>query len=400
MKYNFFRHSLHDGILTYDAIKELDKRYSLPLYIYDGRDAADNAVEMKENLGKKVRLCYSVKANYFIAEALNDTVDMFEVCTGGELEFCLHNNISGNKIVYNGVWKSEQDLKCALEAGVDRLILDSAEQVQQLQDAAKEPVKVLLRLSSGNQFGMNLEEIVQIAENRSRYSRLDILGIHYYAGTQRSCVRQVKEDMKILIRALEYMQSREIRIAEVQLGGGLGVPLYVCDNMKQYEEMADHLFTFIQTLSGRYKVTYECGRAIAANAGKYITQVFEKKLRENREILLVRGGSHHLRYYGNIVGQRQPFIDSVRRNTSTKECRYMICGSLCSAGDILSMEYTQNCIEKGDYMIFYNAGAYSLQEAASLFLTMEMPRVLVYNKSINEQKLMEIGWSYSEKRTI
>ena len=400
MKYNFLKHNPHDEIFTYDAINELDKRYSLPLYIYDGGAAADNAMEIKEILGNKVRLCYSVKANYFIAEALDNTVDMFEVCTGGELEYCLRNNISGDKLVYNGVWKSEQDLQCALEAGVNKLVLDSVEQAQQLQDVAKEPVKVFLRLSSGNQFGMSLEEIVKIEEDRSRYSRLDIQGIHYYAGTQRRCVRQVKEDIQILTEALEYLQSRGIRIEEIQMGGGLGVPLYVCDNVREYEETADYLFTFIQTLSRRYNVTYECGRVIVANAGKYITQIFEKKRRKNREILLVKGGSHHLRYYGNVVGQRQPFIDSVRRNISTEECRYMICGSLCSAGDILSMTYTQKRIEKGDYMIFYNAGAYSLQEASSLFLTMEMPCVLVYNKNINNQKLVEIGWTYSDRRIV
>ena len=64
------------------------------------------------------------------------------------------------------------------------------------------------------------------------------------------------------------------------------------------------------------------------------------------------------------------------------------------------MTYTQKRIEKGDYMIFYNAGAYSLQEASSLFLTMEMPCVLVYNKNINNQKLVEIGWTYSDRRIV
>lgn len=400
MKYKFLNYKAHEGKLTYRKVKEMEEKYSLPLYIYDENGAVANADEIKKYLGINVRLCYSAKANYYFAKALSESVEMIEVCTGGELRYCLEQGIPAEKLVYNGVWKSEKDMEYAVKSGVGRIVLDSREQLLDLQCVVESTIKVMLRLSSGNQFGMRVDEIEQIVKEQNVYKGLEITGVHYYAGTQRSCMRQIQRDLEEFMRQLRYLKDRKVNFEEIQIGGGIGVPLYRNDRNEEFEVTADYLFDFIKKLSADYNVTYECGRAIAANAGKYITQVFNKKHRENKEILLVRGGSNHLSYYGNIVGQKQPFIESITRKKGEEEREYMICGSLCSANDILSMVYTDYGIEVGDYMIFYNAGAYSLQEASTLFLTMEMPRVLIYNMSMRDLRLLELGWTCSEYRTV
>lgn len=400
MKYNFFRHKLYDGAVTYRMINELESRYSVPLYIYNGDDACRNAVEIQGYLGKAVRLCYAVKANCYLAEPLTDVIGDFEVSSRGELEYCLENRIPAEKISYSGVWKTDPEVKAALDAGVKRFILDSARQIQRMRKLAKEKVDVLLRLSSGNQFGMDIQEIAQIFMEQRRNPFVNIVGIHYYAGTQRQFVYQIEKDFQPLKNGLAYLEEKGIRFSEIQLGGGMGIPLYQSDSIHTYEEMADYLFNFVGKLSEHYRVTYECGRAIASNAGRYITKVFEKKKRENREILLLQGGSHHLKYHGNIVGQKTPFIECAAKKEQQGEQTYTVCGSLCSAGDILAMKFLHSCVGIGDYMIFYHAGAYSMQEAASLFLLMEMPGILVYNGNNGGTKLLKLGWINCEKGNI
>ena len=384
MKYNFFCHHRDNYQITYSMLKELEKKYDMPLYIYNGKTACENAIEIQRHLGESVRLCYAVKANCYLAESLRDVAGNFEVCTGGELEYCLHSHIPAEKLSYSGVWKTAGEVRRALEAGVKRFVLDSLKQTETLQELAGERVEALLRLSSGNQFGMDVSEIVQIAEERERYSNIEIVGIHYYAGTQRQFVHQIEKDLQELKRGLEVLEKKGIRFSEIQIGGGMGIPMYRSDSIQKYEETADYLFGIIRRLSKHYRVTYECGRVIASNAGRYLTKVFQKKKRRNLEILLVQGGSHHLKYHGNIAGQRQPYIDCVTKEERQEKQDYMVCGSLCSSGDILAMRYSNRCVEVGDYMIFYHAGAYSLQEAASLFLSMAMPGILVYNRNISE----------------
>lgn len=397
MKYNFFDHNPNNDAVTYRMMDELDKKYGMPLYVYNGKTACENALEIQRHLGESVQLCYAVKANCYLAELLTEVAGSFEVSTVGELEYCLRSQIPVEKLSYSGVWKSDQEVRRALEAGVKRFILDSFDQVKALQELAVERVEALFRLSSGNQFGMDISEIIQIAEEKESYPNINIVGIHYYAGTQRQFAHQIEKDLQALKAGLECLEEKGIRFSEIQMGGGLGVPLYQRDPIQKYEEMADYLFDFIRGLSNYYRITYECGRAIASNTGRYITKVFQKKQRGNLEILLVQGGSHHLKYHGNIAGQKLPFIDCVPKEERQGKQDYMICGSLCSSGDILAMKFTDCFVDIGDYMIFYHVGAYSLQEAASMFLSMALPVLLVYNGNTDETKAFELGWIYHEK---
>lgn len=391
MKYDFL-HRGPNGEWQHGDFERLENTYGLPAYLYSERIATANAQQIKVCLGTKTTLCYSVKANYYLTKAVATVADFVEVCTAGELQECLRQGVAPKNIFYNGIWKSPSDMEYAVRTGVGQVVLDSVNQADCLQATAAQPIKVFLRLTSGNQFGMNPEEIRRLVENRRRYNRLDFVGLHYYAGTQRSRVQQLQDDIATLTHGLKYLETCGIYWDEVALGGGLGVPLYQNDKVEEFEATADFLFDFLETLSEKYRITYECGRAIVANAGCYVTRVFDRKIRAGRELLLVCGGNQHLRYHGNLIGQRLPFISSAVR-TPGMECKdYMICGSLCSASDILTMHYTDCSIEVGDYLIFYNAGAYCLQEAATLFLTMEMPRVLVYNEDIGAVKQLELGW--------
>lgn len=391
MKYDFLRRG-PNGEWKHNDFERLENTYGLPAYLYSEQIATANAQQIKARIGAKTALCYSAKANYYLAKAVAAVVDSVEVCTAGELRECLRQGIAPENIFYNGIWKSPSDMEYASRIGVGRVVLDSVNQADCLQASATQPIKVFLRLTSGNQFGMNLEEIRWLVGNGRQYDRLDFVGIHYYAGTQRSRVQQLQDDITTLTHGLKYLEAHGIYWDEVALGGGLGVPLYQNDKVEEFEAAADFLFDFLETLSEKYQITYECGRAIATNAGCYVTRVFDKKVRAGRELLLVCGGNQHLRYHGNLVGQRLPFISSAVRNPGT-ECKdYMICGSLCSAADILTMHYSDCSIEVGDFLIFGNAGAYCLQEAATLFLTMEMPRILVYNESLGTVKQLELGW--------
>ncbi len=57
-------------------------------------------------------------------------------------------------------------------------------------------VDVILRLSSGNQFGMSLTDIEYIISNPDEFKGISVIGLHYYSGTQKS-LRKIK---KILIK--------------------------------------------------------------------------------------------------------------------------------------------------------------------------------------------------------
>lgn len=50
---------------------------------------------------------------------------------------------------------------------------------------AEVTIDVLLRVTSGNQFGLDEEDIKDIVKNREKYPELNIRGVQCYTGTQK-----------------------------------------------------------------------------------------------------------------------------------------------------------------------------------------------------------------------
>ena len=115
-----------------------------------------------------------------------------------------------------------------------------------------------------------------------------------------------------------------------------------------------------------------------------MTKVFQIKERKDEKILFCLGGTNHLRYPGGMLGIRTPYIQYLCGTPSGKMSSCMICGALCNEADVLARSAAvDEGVQRGDLLIFCGAGAYSATEAPNLFLSMEMPSVLVYNRMDN-----------------
>ena len=56
-------------------------------------------------------------------------------------------------------------------------------------------IKIMIRLTSGNQFGIDENEIEEIIKNRKNYSNLEIKGIQYFSGTQKISLKNIKKEI-------------------------------------------------------------------------------------------------------------------------------------------------------------------------------------------------------------
>ena len=81
----------------------------------------------------------------------------------------------------------------------------------------------------------------------------------------------------------------------------------------------------------------------------------------------------------------------------------MICGALCNEADVLVRSAAvDESVQRGDLLIFYGVGAYSATEAPNLFLSMEMPSILVYNKldSVHARDIQSVRGHASTYRLL
>lgn len=361
------------------TIKQLLENFKTPAYIFDIQKLKNRVKYLKESLPENVLLCYAIKANTFIVKEIEDCIDRLEVCSPGEYEICKASNIAGNKILITGVYKTPKVIKDIIEneKDVDYFTIESMEQFRLIKDIKKDKkIKIMLRLTSGNQFGINEEEIEEIIKNYDKYENIEITGIQYFSGTQ-------KTSLKIMQREIDYVDGfvkelkEKYQFETKELEFGPGFPVYYFQNTEFDEEA--YLKEFSQIISNmeyKGKIVLELGRSIAASCGYYITKVVDKKTNKGQNYAILDGGINHITYYGQTMAMKLPKCSIYPQRENTENEKWNLCGSLCTINDILVKQFPVGNLQIGDVFIFENTGAYCMTEGISLFLSRELPQVI------------------------
>ena len=359
-----------------DRIMKLD--VPTPFYCFDAERFHKKSLDIRRRLNGLGELGFSIKANPWMAETASSSADFLEVCSMGELRLCLENHIPASMISVGGVSKTDAECGELVTLRPRRISVESVRQLEALNQAAQDcrhSVRVLLRLTSGNQFGISMERIERILRESSRYAHICLEGIHYYAGTQKKNVADAEKLLATLIKA-----ATEFPVREIAFGAGIGVPLFAGQSEADYSLYAQRIFEGIQTLSGSCHVAFECGRLLTYDCGIYVTTVLDAKQHGERNFLITDGGIHQLSYHGQIGGRPLPHILTYP-DRGAFPMRYTVCGSLCTVSDILAKDVALPEVNVGDKLIFLNTGAYSVTESRSLFLSRELPSVALLERS-------------------
>lgn len=376
-------------------IRKLTDTNSTPAYVFDVPRLKQRIEHIKEKWGciPQIQLCYAMKANPFLLQPLDSIIDKFEVCSHGELCICKDKNINMEKVVLSGVNKEKQDIEQALEWGVRTFTIESCRQLDLIYECVKAAglkVTVLLRLSSGNQFGMDRNVIESIIGRRTEYSCLLIEGIQYYSGTQKKASKILEEieELSALCEELEQRYWFEIKVLEY--GPGLGIGYF--SKEENEEELLAECEGAFKELAGKRHLILEMGRFLTADCGVYITSVMDVKQNAGQKYCIVDGGINHVNYFGQVMGVRVPSIRFYRResenlveipidDSTAKKEGLCICGSLCTSADVLVRNIAIEQVEFGDVFVFEKIGAYSVTEGIYLFLSRRMPKIYLWDKN-------------------
>jgi diaminopimelate decarboxylase len=349
---------------------------NIPCYCFDTVKFVNNIHLFRKMIGSTVHIIFSVKANPYLISSALEYVDGIEVCSYGEIRHAIDCVSDLSKITFGGICKEDTDWEFAINGGVRRFSIESLAQLNRLEYFASKysvSTEALIRVSSGNQFGMDVSEAIKCFEKSKIFMHVNIAGIHYYPGTMRT-VREIQHDYKFFETILNGLKKFEFK--EIEYGAGVGVDYYG-------DSDADQTMSFIvdkiQHLSNNYQVSYEVGRYLAADCGSYIAQVTEVKHNGNRGFVVLNGGRHQFTYHGGIfsLGSRKPQITVIGSGNGSDKGKFTIVGALCSTGDILAKDVNISVPKEGDYIVFYNAGAYCSTEGMTLFLSRDTPAIFL-----------------------
>jgi len=353
----------------------------IPCYIYNEAQFNDNISRLKALFDPGINLLFSVKANPFLTEAALNTADGIEICSSGELFHAASSNVNPKKITFGGVCKEEDDIEDAIKYGIKKFSIESLSQLLLVEKVAVKfqlHVTVILRISAGNQFGMSINDIKICLKKSLIYT--SIVGIHYYSGTMRLMEKEVDKDFAAFRGVLEELS--EFNITEIEYGGGIGIEYYGDGDPWI---IARKIASNLNTIANKFRIIYEAGRILVADAGFYVTRVVDIKVNEGRNFIVVNGGRHHFTYHGGVAKLgKKPRISVVQNHQTTETVKYTIVGALCNAGDILAKDVEIPVVTEGDYIVFHNAGAYCVTEGTILFLSRDVPAIFFIRNDILE----------------
>lgn len=390
-----------------------------PYYVFDTDEFAKRAAMIRAALdckgGRRIPLCFSIKANPFLLHRLPEGLDHVEVCSPGELEICIALGVKPESIIYSGVMKEKCDIERAVSYGAGILTCESIRHAALISEVmlermpegaheaefAETKTHVILRLTSGNQFGMSLEDIEYIMSHPDEFKGIAVMGIHYYSGTQKS-LRKINKDLEKIKSALSVLKEKySFEPQLVEYGPGLCVEYFEDDWQEREKQSLDEAAEVLREFAEEYPLGIEMGRFLAASCGKYYTQVEDLKSTGDANYAILDGGIHHLNYFGQRMAMQVPPIKVYAGEVSENEERtgvkftelpdtdYTLCGSLCTVADVLVREVKLKKLELGDVLEFGHCGAYSVTEAPALFLSRQLPAIYAYSKEYGYECLRE-----------
>ncbi|MFF4361643.1 type III PLP-dependent enzyme [Streptomyces sp. NPDC001604] len=361
----------------------------LPAYVYDLPGLREHVQAIRAALPERVELLYAAKANSDpqILRTLAGHVDGFEVASGGEQSH-VRQLLPEAPIAFGGPGKTSAELTSALDTAVERLHIESEHELRLLTTLLGDrTVDVLLRvnlpvdlgqvaLAMGGHpspFGMDPLHLDRCLKVIASDPRIRLRGLHLHLASGLEAQAQLALADKLLTWADDWTRERRVALAEVNVGGGMGVDYTHPGNVFDWSAFGAGLR---EILDRRPHLTLriEPGRSITAYCGWYVTQVLDIKFSRGEAFAVLRGGTHHLRTPA-AKQHDQPFEvipDEVwfrpwdRPEAHDKPVTLV--GQLCTPKDVLARRVMVERLRIGDRVAFAMAGAYAWNISHHAFL--------------------------------
>ena len=371
------------GVLSIGGVTvaAMAEQFGTPLYVYDEEHLRNRCREAVAAFGKD-RVIYATKA--FLCGAMarlaNEEGLLLDVATGGELFAALHAGVPGERCVLHGNNKSVEELRAAITARVQHIVVDSFDELDRIEKLHSEGLpapRVQLRITPGvhvdthdyvatgqddSKFGFNLNngDAMRAIQRAQASAAVELVGIHCHIGSNVLSVANFADACAVMVNLF-----LSVDLPELTLGGGLGVAYTNGETAPSMSEWADVLKRATSAIPVEKKVFVEPGRSIVATAGLTVYEVGTVKSIEGiRTYISVDGGmSDNPRpmMYGSAYEAFDPARTSADRTEHVR-----IVGKHCESGDIVIHDaLVAPNVQPGDLLVTPVSGAYGHSMASN-----------------------------------
>jgi diaminopimelate decarboxylase len=343
----------------------------------------------------KTEIVYSYKTNYLtgIRAIMHQEGAGAEVVSGLEYEMAERLSVPGPRIVFNGPYKTDEDLRRAVKDGA-WVNLDNFDEITALDEIARgmgTVAHVGVRVTAAatdlpwDKFGFSLE--AGIAEEACRRvvvsPSLRLGGVHVHLGTDLGDPAAFQNLLKLLLPLMGKLERQHrVRWEVLDLGGGFpnrhryvrSRPGTTVDGVFPAfaAAIAQPLVAALRRLRSRPRLVLEPGRAVVEHAVFLVTTVTAlKRLPSGAKAAVLDSGVHLLptAYYTALdIAPTVPAPLSVEEVT--------LFGPLCMQVDCLGTGLRLPPLRRGSLLVVRNCGAYTDSQSMQ-FIQPRPPVVLV-----------------------
>ncbi len=376
-KINKQNHLEIGGCDTLDLVKE----FGTPLFVMDEatiRNRCKSYINSFRKYHSNTDVAFACKAlcTAGILKVVASEGLGLDVSSGGEIYTALKSGCDPKKFYFHGNNKTKAELKMALEAGVGQIMVDTLQEIKNLDEVTQATglrANVMLRINPGieahtheyiktgtidSKFGVPQNEIDDAVKAVQDKKLLSLVGLHAHIGSQIFDVKPFEDELKLLLGLVEKYE-----LEQVSLGGGFGISYLSSDEPPQIEAVAERI---TKALKGKdnIKLILEPGRSIVGTAGITLYTIGAiKDIPGIRKYILVDGGMadnprpilYQAKYDAKIAN---------KANDKPGE-KVTVAGRFCESGDILIRDIKLPKIEVGDILAVLCTGAYGYSMASN-----------------------------------
>ena len=346
------------------AATQLAEEHGTPLLVYCEQTIRSQVRAYRE-AAPGALVVYGTKAfaNVALLRLLAEEGAGADVSTLGELAFAREAGITGERLVFHGNNKSEEELRAAAEAGA-LVVLDAPGEADAA--AAAGVRRVLVRLTPGveavthrsiqtaheeSKFGL-APDAAEGEVERARELGLEVEGVHIHVGSQ---LGRVDESMLALERALVFLERLRWRPRVLDLGGGLGVRH---NRDERLPSVAEFVAPLLGGIPDGVSPILEPGRSLVGRAGVTLYRVGSVKDSGGVAYAAIDGGmSDNPR--PQLYGARYEAVLANRADELPSGV-YRVAGKHCESGDVLIEAAELPEPRPGDVLAVPATGAYTL----------------------------------------
>ena len=355
----------------------LARDFGTPLVVYC-RDTVLARARAYARVERDTLVVYGTKAfaNVAVLRLLAAEGMGADVSTLGELEFALRAGVPGDRLVFHGNNKSDEELRAAAGAGA-LVVLDALEEIGRAKDAGVE--RVLVRLTpeieaethhairtahAESKFGLVADDAIA-AVGEAADAGLDVLGLHVHIGSQLVRTSESLLAVERLVDVADHCRDELDWTPQVfNLGGGLGVRHSLDDSLPDPAAFAGELVRHLRAQWPQpTRLILEPGRSLVGQAGVTLYEIGVVKHTTGVAYAAIDGGmSDNPR--PQLYGSRYEAL-LANRAAEPATGTYRIAGRHCESGDVLIEGVELPDPRRGDLLAVPATGGYTLAMASN-----------------------------------